>query len=102
MKSELELQDIEAIAQKVEERLKPIIARLGRNDDNNTIFDVQGLADLLKVSKKWIYANIKEMNIPYIKLRGHIRFKKSAIDKWLNANNVPAVDDSGRMLKAVK
>jgi hypothetical protein len=53
VKIELEPQDIEAIAQRVTELLKPILAhRKGEAED--TIFDVQGLAEYLKVSLKWI------------------------------------------------
>ena len=42
MKAELEHQDIEAIALKVVEFLKPIISGNGKHEADNDIFDVQG------------------------------------------------------------
>lgn len=54
MKTELETHDIELIAVKMIEVLKPLLAQNGRQP-NDVIFDVEGLAEYLKVSKKWIY-----------------------------------------------
>ncbi len=86
--------------EKIIENLKPLITcKCSGNDDE--VFDVKKLAEYLKVSTKWVYASIKEMNIPYIKLRGHIRFKKSAIDKWVDSHNVPAVNRIDRLMKAI-
>jgi hypothetical protein len=53
MKSEFEQQDIEVIAQRVKELLKPMLSGNGKNETEDTIFDVQGLAGYLMVTKKW-------------------------------------------------
>lgn len=44
MKTELESQDIEAIAQRLAEIIRPLLARNGRAEAEDTIFDAQGLA----------------------------------------------------------
>jgi excisionase family DNA binding protein len=103
MKVELTLPPelVEAIAQRVVELLKPILAHR-KTETEDTIFDVQGLAEYLKVSKKWIYERTQLKEIPHIKVDGLLRFRKRDIDKWLNSFNVPSVNTSEKVLKIVK
>ena len=102
MKSDLEPGDIEAIAQRVAEILKPVLARNNRADTEDIIFDMQTLAEYLKVSTKWIYERTHLKEIPYIKIGGQLRFNRKEIDKWLQTGKIPAVDAHGRILKAAK
>ncbi|MCK5504421.1 MAG: helix-turn-helix domain-containing protein [Thermodesulfovibrionia bacterium] len=102
MKAELENADIEFIASKVAELLKPMLSTNAGNVDIDPIFDVEGLADYLRVSKKWIYERTHLKEIPHIKINGTLRFRKKKIDKWLESYNVPAVDTPSRILKAIK
>ncbi|MDA8171858.1 MAG: helix-turn-helix domain-containing protein [Nitrospiraceae bacterium] len=81
MKTELEPQDIEAIAQRVAEILRPMLARNNRPADD-TIFDVQGLAAYLRVDESWVYKQVSLKAIPHFKAGKYTRFKKSAIDRW--------------------
>jgi excisionase family DNA binding protein len=92
---------VEAIAQRVVELLKPILAHR-KSETEDVIFDVQSLAKYLKVSKKWIYERTQLKEIPHIKVNGLLRFRKRDIDKWLNSFNVPAVNTSEKVLKIVK
>ena len=101
MKTELEPQDIEAIADKVIEKLKPLIADNGRHKED-VIFDVPGLAKYLKVSTKWIYERTQFKEIPYQKIKGLLRFRKKDIDRWLNFHSVPAINSPERILRAIK
>lgn len=101
MKTELEERDIEAIAQRVLELLKPILSKSNdRRED--IVFDVQALCEYLHVSKKWVYERTQLKEIPHIKTKGLLRFRKHDIDKWLASNNVPAVSTPERILKAIK
>ena len=102
MKNDLEPVDIEAIAQRVAEILKPVLARNGRVDTEDIIFDVQTLSEYLKVSTKWIYERTHLKEIPYIKIGRQLRFNRKEIDKWLQVGKVPAVDTPGRILKTAK
>ena len=48
------------------------------------LMTLEEIADYLRLNEKTIYRLLNEDNIPAIKI-GHLwRFKKSAIDKWLN------------------
>jgi excisionase family DNA binding protein len=102
MKTELEQADIEAIAQRVIELLKPLISGNGRQETEDGILDVKGLCDYLHVSVKWIYERTHLKEIPHLKVNGLLRFRKKDIDKWLNSFNVPALSTPERVLRAVK
>jgi excisionase family DNA binding protein len=101
LKTELEIQEIEAIADKVIEKLKPLLNN-GRHDAEDTILEVQGLSECLKVSKQWIYERTHLKEIPHLKIDGQLRFRKRDIDKWLNSYNVPAISTPKRIMKATK
>ncbi len=102
MKTELEPQDIEVIADKIIEKLKPILSNNGKHDAEDIIFNVPALAEYLKVSTKWIYDRTQFKEIPHTKVKGLLRFRKKDIDKWLHSYNVPAVNTPERILRAVK
>lgn len=90
MKAELILPTelVDAIADKVIEKLKPLILNNGKREED-IIFDVRGLAEFLNVSSKWIYKRVQLNEIPYLKVKGLLRFKKRNIEKWLLTYNVP-------------
>lgn len=102
MKAELEPQDIEAIALRVAELLKPLLSGNGRHEAEDTIFDVKGLCDYLHVSDKWVYERTHLKEIPHLKVNGLLRFRKRNMDKWLLSFNVPATSTPERILRAVK
>ena len=52
------------------------------------LLTVQELCELLKVSKSYIYWLKHQRKIPFIKMSGHLRFRRSAIDNWLRAQEV--------------
>lgn len=91
MKTELEQQDIESIAQKVLELLSPMLSRKRTDTTSDDILDVKRLSDYLKVDVSWIYKQVQLNTIPYFKVGKYTRFKKSAIDKHLEKSMMPAV-----------
>jgi excisionase family DNA binding protein len=103
VKAELTLPQelVNEIADKVIERLKPLLSGTGKAEDD-VIYDVKGLCDYLHVSNKWIYERTHLKEIPHLKVNGLLRFRKKDIDKWLNSFNVLAVSTPERILKAVK
>ena len=101
MKIELEPHDIELIAQRVLELLRPHFAGIGKGEDN-IILDVKGLCSYLHVSEKWVYERTHLKEIPHLKINGLLRFRTTDIDKWLNSFNIPATSTPERILKAVK
>jgi len=104
MKAELTLPSelAEQIADKVIERLKPVLAGNGRHKAEDTIFDVKGLAEYLRVLDRWIYERTHLKEIPHYKIGGQLRFRKRDIDKWLELYKVPAVDTPEKVLRAIK
>jgi excisionase family DNA binding protein len=102
MKIEFENTDIEAIALRVVELLKPVLSNSSGQGTEDTILDVKGLADYLHTSKQWLYERTHLKEIPHIKIDGQLRFSKKAIDKWLQSFSVPAVKTHERILKAVR
>ncbi len=92
----LEREDIETLLEPMTERLiealKPILSANAKKDiEPDTIFDVRGLSEYLKVTPKWIYERTHLNGIPHIKLGGQLRFRKKSIDKWLNSFETPAI-----------
>ena len=83
VKFEIEPQDIEAIAQKVSELLKPLMSRVEKGDDKDGIFDVKELADYLHVDSSWVYKQVSLRTIPFFKTGRYTRFKKKDVDKWI-------------------
>ena len=91
MKFELDQEDIEAIAQRVAEILRPMFARNGRVEAEETIFDVATLAVYLKVDESWVYKQVSLKTIPYFKTGKYTRFRKSAIDKWTESGTIKPI-----------
>lgn len=104
LKAELTLPPelVDLIADKVIEKLRPLLNGNGKASEPDIIFDVPGLAEYLQVSSKWIYERTQFKEIPYIKVKGLLRFRKKDIDKWLSSNSIPATSRQRGVLKAIK
>ena len=87
MKLEIEQTDIEAIANRVAEILKPMLSSTARHDEKDALLDVAQLADYLNVSPSWIYDRIRDNEIPHTKVGKYLRFRKRDIDKWLETSS---------------
>ena len=56
------------------------------------ISTLQEVAKYLKVDERTVYRMVKSKQLPAFKVRNQWRFKKDAIDKWIEANNVTVND----------
>jgi excisionase family DNA binding protein len=88
MKIEIESRDIEAIALRVTELVRPLFSNGGRNEEKDHVFDVKGLAEYLRVKESWVYQQIHAHSIPYFKVGKYPRFKKREIDRWMESKAV--------------
>ena len=88
MKTQFEKEDIQAIAEAVIEMLRPLVKHNVKAKADGTVFDVQGLAHYLKVDESWIYKQVSLKAIPYFKCGKYTRFKRSAIDRWVEGETV--------------
>jgi len=57
------------------------------------LLTVQEISELLKVPKSYVYWLTHQKKIPHLKIQGHLRFRQSHIDEWLNSQEVS--DDVG-------
>jgi excisionase family DNA binding protein len=89
---ELDDRDIERVANKVLEALKPLLKSPPQKDDQEAILDVEGLASYLKVKTSWIYEKTHLNEIPFYKVGKFPRFRKKDIDQWLNSNFYLPID----------
>lgn len=83
MKIDFENADIEALAGKVVDLLKPLLADRGPVEtvEEDKHFNVKQLSDYLGMSEQFIYNNKKTM--PHFNLNRKPLFRKSEIDMWL-------------------
>lgn len=52
------------------------------------LLTIQEVCELLKVKKTYVYGLTHKRKIPYIKIQGILRFRQSAIDRWLDSQEV--------------
>ena len=102
MKVETDFPDpvIEAIAQRVVATLRPLLVR--KQDAIDAILTVDQLAGYLGIGKQRVYEAVSRKAIPYFKVGKSLRFKRSAIDKWIESQSVPVVSPRFRSLGIVK
>jgi excisionase family DNA binding protein len=80
MKTILDQEDVELIALRVVEMMKPLLSTTAENE--NIVFSVEELAEYLRVSVKWVYEHT--CDLPHFKLGGLLRFRKKEIDKVID------------------
>lgn len=54
----------------------------------NELLKAEDVAQMLQVSKHYIYQLKAERKIPFIKIGGCVRFRRSDVESWINANLV--------------
>jgi len=92
MKTILDQEDVELIAQRVADKIKPLL--IVKDKSTDAILSVEELAEYLRVSSKWVYDHTYEL--PHFKLGGLVRFRKKEIDRVIDrlalkviTNNAP-------------
>ena len=97
MRIVLEPSDLDAIAEKVIETLRPLLHTDKNNKGEDVNLDVQGLCDYLHVSKKWVYKRTHLNEIPHYKVEGVLLFRKRDIDKWVDSFRIPVLGSPGNL-----
>ncbi len=82
MKIELEVNDIEKIAERVVEQIAPLLRQNSKSNDNE-LMTAEELAGYLKVKKSSIYDKVHNKSIPFLKHGTLLRFRRKHIDLWL-------------------
>ena len=102
MKVEIDFPDhvIEAIAELLGASLCPLLVRKLEAPDD--ILTVDQLAEYLGIGKQRVYEAVSRNAIPYFKVGKSLRFRKSAVDKWIESKSVPVAPPRLRPLGIVK
>lgn len=56
------------------------------------LLTVEEVAELLRMTKKGIYALVEGRRIPFVKVSNRLRFIRSDVLGWLQENRVPALE----------
>jgi excisionase family DNA binding protein len=64
-------------------------------ENPNDVLTIDELAVYLKISKSTLYKLVREGRIPSQKVGRHWRFRKLAIDRWLEEIRVRDADPTG-------
>ena len=65
------------------------MSTFGREDHLLTVHDV---AELLRLTKKGVYAMVEARRIPFIRVSNRLRFRRSDVLGWLEKNRVPSLE----------
>ena len=55
------------------------------------LLTVQDISSLLGIKKSYVYYLTHQKKIPHLKMHGHLRFRQSDIDEWLQSQEVHIV-----------
>lgn len=66
-----------AVADRVIQKLK-----MHSQTDDEEILDVEGVCQLIGVTKYWVYKKVNE-GLPYIKMGKYLRFNKKEVLNWI-------------------
>lgn len=103
MKIVLEIPDSlsQTIADAVVARLRPLLApKKGEGED--AILTPDQLAGYLETTRGWVYEQTALSAIPHFKAGKLLRFRQSAIDKWVESQSVPASCPPNKRLRVAK
>ena len=92
MQFTLDEHDLDLIADKVAERLKPLLQKtVKQTNEDDPIFSVKEVAEYLRVDTSFIYKKIQFKEIPHLHVGKYPRFRKGQIDKWLASQTVKPI-----------
>jgi excisionase family DNA binding protein len=64
---------------------------IGRNANRRALFDIADASSYLGCSERFLRRLIQERRIPFVRLGGtKIRFSPEDLDRWVDAQRVPA------------
>jgi excisionase family DNA binding protein len=92
LKAEIQISQefVDEIVEKLYIRLKPCLSESGKREED-VIFDVESLAQYLKVESSWVYNQVSQKALPYFKTGKYVRFRKREIDSWINSQMVKPI-----------
>jgi len=74
-----QLDQILAVLRSLDEKAKPV----------REILTLEEAADYLRISPHTLRDKIRTRKLPFYKVGGSIRFRRSKLDKWVDRNEIP-------------
>jgi excisionase family DNA binding protein len=71
---------------------------LSAGDDD--LLTAEEVAELLRVSQAWVYAQTRGRRIPHIRLGRQVRYRRSALDAWIDGLECGAGTAASAMIAA--
>jgi excisionase family DNA binding protein len=54
-------------------------------NDDDKLLTAGEVADLIRVTRSWVYAETRRNAIPHLRLGRYVRYRRSAIEAWMQA-----------------
>jgi excisionase family DNA binding protein len=55
-------------------------------DNEDKLLTADEVASLMQVTPAWVYAECRRNALPHLRLGRYVRFRRSAIDRWLDGS----------------
>jgi excisionase family DNA binding protein len=53
--------------------------------DDDKLLTAGEVAELIRVTRAWVYAETRRNAIPHLRLGRYVRYRRSAIEEWMRA-----------------
>jgi excisionase family DNA binding protein len=51
--------------------------------ESGRLLHAEDVAELLGVSRDWVYAEVRAERLPHVRLGRYVRFRRESIDAWI-------------------
>lgn len=59
-------------------------AQPGGRGSGDALLTADEVADLLRVTRGWVYAETRARRIPHVRLGRYVRYRRSAVEAWVD------------------
>lgn len=56
----------------------------GGRDPGDALLTADEVANLLRVTRGWVYAETRARRIPHVRLGRYVRYRRSAVEAWVD------------------
>lgn len=61
-------------------------------DRAETLLTADEVAELLRVTRGWVYAETRARRIPHVRLGRYVRYRRSAVEAWVDELEAASTD----------
>jgi excisionase family DNA binding protein len=55
----------------------------GSEADRDQLLTADDVAELMRVTRAWVYAETRRDRLPHLRLGRHVRYRRAAIEAWM-------------------